>query len=104
MSGNGYGSRDSRTGAAHLDHRVLTLRKVQDLWQVGPRLRRGRWRARLQNSQMIDDEARRRRARRDKLTALLHHLTVDVLRASFFGLKKFVLCSSAVSLALVSRI
>src|SRR5271170_4674798 len=25
----------------------------------------------------------------DKLTALLHHLTVDVLRASFFGLKKF---------------
>jgi hypothetical protein len=27
--------------------------------------------------------------RRDKLTALLHHLTVDVLRASFFGLKKF---------------
>src|ERR1700720_3684089 len=29
------------------------------------------------------------RNRRDKLTALLHHLTVDVLRASFFGLKKF---------------
>jgi hypothetical protein len=28
------------------------------------------------------------RNRRDKLTALLHHLTVDVLRASFFGLKK----------------
>src|ERR1700735_1125304 len=29
------------------------------------------------------------RNRRDKLTALLHHLTVDVLRGSFFGLKKF---------------
>ena len=29
------------------------------------------------------------RNRQDKLTALLHHLTVDVLRASFFGLKKF---------------
>ena len=29
------------------------------------------------------------RTQRDKLTALLHHLTVDVLRASFFGLKKF---------------
>jgi RNA-directed DNA polymerase len=28
------------------------------------------------------------RNRRDKLTALLHHLTVDVLRASFLGLKK----------------
>src|SRR5262245_6735210 len=28
------------------------------------------------------------RNRRDKLTALLHHLTIDVLRASFFGLKK----------------
>src|SRR5215467_5584889 len=32
------------------------------------------------------------RNRRDKLTALLHHLTVDVLRASFFGLKKFAAC------------
>jgi RNA-directed DNA polymerase len=29
------------------------------------------------------------RNRREKLTALLHHLTVDLLRASFFGLKKF---------------
>ena len=28
------------------------------------------------------------RNRRDKLTALLHHLTVDVLRASFFGLNR----------------
>jgi RNA-directed DNA polymerase len=28
------------------------------------------------------------RDRQDKLTALLHHLTVDALRASFFGLKK----------------
>jgi len=28
------------------------------------------------------------RNRRDKLTALLHHLTIDVLRASFVGLKK----------------
>ena len=28
------------------------------------------------------------RNRQDKLTALLHHLTTDVLRASFFGLKK----------------
>jgi RNA-directed DNA polymerase len=28
------------------------------------------------------------RNRQDKLTALLHHLTVDALRASFFGLKK----------------
>src|SRR5580704_8642756 len=28
------------------------------------------------------------RNRRDKLTALLHHLTVDVLRASFFGLSR----------------
>src|SRR3984893_16886365 len=28
------------------------------------------------------------RNRQDRLTALLHHLTVDVLRASFFGLKK----------------
>ena len=29
------------------------------------------------------------RNRQDKLTALLHHLNIDVLRASFFGLKKF---------------
>src|SRR6476659_8454242 len=28
------------------------------------------------------------RNRQDKLTALLHHLPIDVLRASFFGLKK----------------
>ena len=28
------------------------------------------------------------RNKQDKLTALLHHLSVDVLRASFFGLKK----------------
>ena len=28
------------------------------------------------------------RNRQDKLTALLHHINVDVLRASFFGLKK----------------
>ena len=28
------------------------------------------------------------RNRQDKLTALLHHVSVDVLRASFFGLKK----------------
>ena len=28
------------------------------------------------------------RNRQEKLTALLHHLTIDVLRASFFGLKK----------------
>src|SRR5262245_48086660 len=28
------------------------------------------------------------RNRQDKLTALLHHLTIDVLRASFLGLKK----------------
>jgi RNA-directed DNA polymerase len=28
------------------------------------------------------------RNRQDKLTALLHHLTIDVLRASFFSLKK----------------
>ena len=28
------------------------------------------------------------RNRRDKLTALLHHVNIDVLRASFFGLKK----------------
>ena len=28
------------------------------------------------------------RNRQDKLTALLHHLTIDVLRASFFGLKR----------------
>src|SRR5215510_16540845 len=28
------------------------------------------------------------RNREDKLTALLHHLTIEVLRASFFGLKK----------------
>src|SRR5262249_58717060 len=34
-----------RAGAAHLDHRVLALGKVQHLWEVGPRLRRGRWRA-----------------------------------------------------------
>src|SRR6267154_3672133 len=26
--------------------------------------------------------------RQDKLTALLHHINIDVLRASFFGLKK----------------
>ena len=31
------------------------------------------------------------RNRQDKLTALLHHLTIDVLRASFFGLKKSVI-------------
>src|SRR5580700_8123682 len=36
-----------RAGAAHLDHRVLALRKVQHLWQVGPRLWRSRWRAGL---------------------------------------------------------
>jgi RNA-directed DNA polymerase len=29
------------------------------------------------------------RNRQDKLTALLHHLSVEVLRASFFELKKF---------------
>src|ERR1700739_2321809 len=29
------------------------------------------------------------RNRQDKLTALLHHISVDVLRASFLGLKKF---------------
>ena len=28
------------------------------------------------------------RNKQDKLTALLHHINVDVLRASFFGLKK----------------
>ena len=28
------------------------------------------------------------RNRQDKLTALLHHINIDVLRASFFGLKK----------------
>ena len=28
------------------------------------------------------------RNRQEKLTALLHHLTIDILRASFFGLKK----------------
>jgi RNA-directed DNA polymerase len=28
------------------------------------------------------------RNRQDKLTALLHHINMDVLRASFFGLKK----------------
>src|SRR5271154_3768101 len=28
------------------------------------------------------------RNRQDKLTALLHHIDIDVLRASFFGLKK----------------
>src|SRR4029453_12693406 len=28
------------------------------------------------------------RNKKDKLTALLHHITIDVLRASFFGLKK----------------
>ena len=28
------------------------------------------------------------RNRQDKLTALLHHVTIDVLRAGFFGLKK----------------
>ena len=28
------------------------------------------------------------RNRQDKLTALLHHISIDVLRASFFGLKK----------------
>jgi len=28
------------------------------------------------------------RNRQDKLTALLHHLTIDVLRASFFGLER----------------
>src|SRR6516225_2173119 len=47
-----------RAGAAHLDHRVLALGKVQHLRQVRPRLLRGRWRARLQDSQMVDDEAR----------------------------------------------
>src|ERR1700687_1364739 len=29
------------------------------------------------------------RNKQGKLTALLHHISVDVLRASFFGLKKF---------------
>src|SRR6516165_7572652 len=47
-----------RAGAAHLDHRVLALGQVQHLRQVGPRLPRGRWRARLQDSQMVDEEAR----------------------------------------------
>src|SRR5260370_28167917 len=28
------------------------------------------------------------RNRQDRLTALLHHINIDVLRASFFGLKK----------------
>jgi hypothetical protein len=47
-----------RASAAHLDHHVLALGKVQHLWRVGPRLRRGRWRAGLQDSQMVDEEAR----------------------------------------------
>src|SRR6202040_1315899 len=41
-----------------LDYRVLALGKVQHLRQVGPRLRRGWWRAGLQDSQMVDDEPR----------------------------------------------
>src|SRR5215471_20044644 len=47
-----------RAGATHLDHRILALGKVQHLRQVGPRLRRGGWRAGLQDSQMVDDKAR----------------------------------------------
>src|SRR6516162_7285970 len=60
-----------RAGAAHLDHRVLALGKVQHLRQLGPGLRRSRWRAGLQDRQMVDDEARirvtvdQRRARID---------------------------------------
>src|SRR5215469_18719837 len=45
-------------GAAYLDDRILALGKVQHLRQVGPWLRRGRWRAGLEDTQMIDDEAR----------------------------------------------
>ena len=55
MSGNGYGS---RAGVTHFDHRVLAFGKVQHLRQVGPRLRRGRRRTGLQDSQMVDGEAR----------------------------------------------
>src|SRR5262249_8473667 len=47
-----------RAGATHLDHRVLTFGKIQHLGQIRPGLRRGRRGARLQDSEMIDDEAR----------------------------------------------
>src|SRR5262249_56205803 len=47
-----------RAGAAYLDDHVLALGEVQHLRQVGPRLRRGRWRAGLHDTEMIDDEAR----------------------------------------------
>src|SRR5207344_324655 len=47
-----------RAGAADLDHRVRTSRKLEDLWKVGPGLRRRGWDARLQDTQMIDDESR----------------------------------------------
>jgi len=56
MSGNGYGSRDSVQAPLTLITAFLALCKVQHLWQVGPRLRRGRWRSGLQDGQMVDDE------------------------------------------------
>ena len=49
---------------------------------------------RTQRAAVTQAQARIREAvirnRQDKLTALLHHVSVDVLRASFFGLKKTV--------------
>ena len=58
MSGKGYGSLRQRAGAAHLDHRVLALGELQHLRQVGPGLRRRGRRARLQDAEVVDDEAR----------------------------------------------
>ena len=47
-----------RAGAADLDHGVLALGEFQHLRQVGPGLRRRRRHARLQDAEMVDDEAR----------------------------------------------
>src|ERR1700730_2485024 len=46
-----------RAGAGDLDHCVFALGAFQHLGEVGPGLRRRGWHARLQDSEMIDDEA-----------------------------------------------
>ena len=58
MSGKGYGSRDSVQAPLTLITAFGALGEIQNLGQVGPGLRRGGRRARLQDAQMVDDEAR----------------------------------------------
>src|SRR5262249_7124747 len=46
-----------RAGAGDLNHCIFAFGEFQHLGEVGPGLRRRGWHARLQDSEMIDDEA-----------------------------------------------